>query len=142
MKLKRSYFTGPSLDDLELFEEQLEDAGISTPQIHVLSLDDKSLSDHPHLHEVQSFMKQDVVRKSILGAVVGSVLATMMILMTFSFELVSTSAGWMPVFFLSVVKVVLVKFGEEAVIFRSSGLYYGGVDFAVPREEVLLRVWR
>ncbi|MEY3141318.1 MAG: hypothetical protein RL298_2059, partial [Pseudomonadota bacterium] len=52
MKLKRSYFTGPSLDDLELFEEQLEGAGIATPQIHVLSLDDKSLAEHPHLHEV------------------------------------------------------------------------------------------
>ena len=87
MKLKRSYFTGPSLDDLEIFEEQLEAAGISTPQIHVLSLDDKRLSDHPHLHEVQSFMKQDVVHKSILGAVIGSVLSMMMILMTFSFEL-------------------------------------------------------
>ena len=103
MKLKRSYFTGPSLDDLELFEEQLEAAGISRPQIHVLSLDDKSLSDHPHLHEVQSFMKQDVVHKSILGAVFGSVLAMVMILMTFSFELVSTFEGWMPIFFLSVV---------------------------------------
>jgi len=103
MKLKRSYFTGPSLDDLELFEEQLEGAGIATPQIHVLSLDDKSLSDHPHLHEVQSFMKQDVVHKSILGAVVGSGLASTMLLMAFSFGLVSTSAGWMPFICLSVV---------------------------------------
>ena len=41
-----------------------------------------------------------------------------------------------------VVKVGLVEFGEEAVVFQSSGLYYGGVDFAVPREEVLLGVWR
>ena len=72
MKLKRSYFTGPSLDDLELFQEELELAGISTAQIHVLSLDDKSLSDHPRLHEVQSFMKQDVVHTSIMGAGVGS----------------------------------------------------------------------
>ena len=103
MKLKRSYFTGPSLDDLELFEEQLEGAGIATPQIHVLSLDDKSLAEHPHLHEVQSFMKQDVVHKSILGAVVGCGLASTMLLMVFSFDLVSTSAGLMPFIFLSVV---------------------------------------
>jgi len=103
MKLKRSYFTSPSLDDLELFEEQLEGAGISTPQIHVLSLDDKRLSEHPHLHEVQSFMKQDVVHMSLLGAVIGSGLASTLLLMAFSFELVSTSAGWMPVFFLSVI---------------------------------------
>ena len=105
MKLKRSYFTGPSLDDLELFEEQLEGAGIATPQIHVLSLDDKSLAEHPHLHEVQSFMKQDVVHKSILGALVGSGLASTMLLMAFSFELVSTSAGWTPIVFLSVAKL-------------------------------------
>jgi hypothetical protein len=103
MKLNRSYFIGPSLDDLELFEEQLEDAGISTPQIHVLSLDDKSLSDHPHLHEVQSLMKQDIVHKSILGALVGIGLASSMLMMAFSFELVSASAGWMPFVFLSVV---------------------------------------
>ena len=102
MKLKRSYFTGPSLDDLELFEEQLEGAGIFTPQIHVLSLDDASVADHPHLHEVQSFMKLDVVHKSILGALVGGVLASTILLMALSFELVSTSAGWMPFVFLSV----------------------------------------
>jgi hypothetical protein len=103
MKLKRSYFTGPSLDDLELFEEQLESAGISTPQIHVLSLDDKGLFDHPHLHEVQSFMKKDIIHMSILGAVVGCGLASTILLMAFSFELVSTSTGLMPFVFLSVV---------------------------------------
>jgi len=103
MKLKRSYFTGLSLDDLELFEEQLESAGISTPQIHVLSWDDASVSVHPHLHEVQSLMKQDIVHMSILGAVIGSGLASTILLITFSFELGSTSAGWMPIVFLSVV---------------------------------------
>jgi hypothetical protein len=103
MKLNRSYFIGSSLDDLEIFEEQLEDAGILTPQIHVLSLDDKSLSDHPHLHEVQSLMKQDVVHKSILGALVGIGLAGSMLIMAFSFKLMSTSAGWMPFVFLAVV---------------------------------------
>lgn len=103
MKLKRSYFIGPSLDDLETFEEQLEGAGISTPQIHVLSLDDASMSDHPNLHEVQSLMKQDAVHKLLLGAVVGSGLTSTMLLMAFIFKLVSTSAGWIPFVFLSVV---------------------------------------
>ena len=104
MKLKRSYFTGPSLDDLELFEEQLEGAGISTPQIHVLSLDDANVEDHPHLHEVQSFMKLDIVHKSILGAVVGTGLASAILLMAFAFswELVSMSAAWMPFIYLLV----------------------------------------
>jgi hypothetical protein len=103
MKLKRSYFTSPSLDDLELFEEHLEAAGVSMLQIHVLSCDDESVAEHPNLHEVQSFMKQDVVHMSILGAVVGSGLASTILLMAFSFELVNASAGWMPIIFFSVV---------------------------------------
>ena len=103
MKLNRSYFTSSSLDDLEIFEEQLEGAGISTPQIHVLSLDDQIVSDHPHLHEVQSLMKQDIVHKSILGAVVGIGLASTLLLMAFRFELVNMAVYWTPVVFLSVV---------------------------------------
>jgi len=102
MTLKRSYFTGSSLGDLEIFEEQLEIDGVPTPQIHVLSLDDAGVANHPHLHEVQSFMKLDIVHKSILGAVVGSGLASTILLWAFSFELVSTSTGWMPFVFLSV----------------------------------------
>jgi hypothetical protein len=102
MPLMRSYFLGSSLDDLELFEEQLEDAGISKPQIHVLSLDDKGLSDHPHLHEVQSFMKLDIVHKSIVGAVFGCGLASTLLLIAFSFELLSTSDDWIAFVFLSV----------------------------------------
>ena len=35
--MRRHYFISDNLDDLEVFEEQLEAAGISTPQIHVLS---------------------------------------------------------------------------------------------------------
>jgi hypothetical protein len=37
MDLLRHYFISDSLDDLEVFEEQLEAAGVATPQIHVLS---------------------------------------------------------------------------------------------------------
>ena len=40
MQLLRHYFISDDLDDLELFEEQLESAGVSTPQIHVLSRDE------------------------------------------------------------------------------------------------------
>ena len=42
----RRYFISNSLDDLEVLEEQLEAAGVSTPQIHVLSLND---TDVEHL---------------------------------------------------------------------------------------------
>ena len=35
MPMLRHYFISNDLDDLETFEEQLEAAGVSTPQIHV-----------------------------------------------------------------------------------------------------------
>ena len=35
MNMQRHYFIGTSLDELEDFEDQLEAAGISMPQIHV-----------------------------------------------------------------------------------------------------------
>ena len=38
--MKRHYYISSDLDDLELIERDLEEAGVSTPQIHVLSDDD------------------------------------------------------------------------------------------------------
>ena len=67
MKMLRHYLISDSLDDLELFEEQLEAAGVSTPQIHCLSPSDTELDRHAHLHRVQSFMKSDVVHSTIRG---------------------------------------------------------------------------
>lgn len=103
MKMQRRYFIGSSLDDLELFEEQLEAAGISVPQIHVLSGDDTEVANHQHLHEVQSFMKRDVVHATMQGAVVGIGLSVLLFLLAYGFELTNTAAGWMPFVFLSVV---------------------------------------
>src|SRR5438034_6411231 len=71
MKMLRHYFISDSLDDLEVFEEQLEAAGVSTPQIHVLSRNDAEVHQHPHLHEVESFMRNDIVHSTIRGALVG-----------------------------------------------------------------------
>ena len=82
MKLLRHYFISSSLDDLELFEEQLEAAGISTPQIHVLSLDTLGVEHHPHLHEVQSVMKNDVVHSSLIGAEVGLCIMVLLLSLT------------------------------------------------------------
>ena len=50
MKLQRRYFVSNNLDDLEVLEEQLESAGVSTPQIHVLSRNDADVENHHHLH--------------------------------------------------------------------------------------------
>jgi hypothetical protein len=103
MKMLRHYFISDNLDDLEIFEEQLEAAGVSTPQIHVLSLSDGEVERHHHLHEVQSFMKNDIVHSTIRGAVIG-LCASVMVLSTAYFSgWTDTAAGWTPVIFLGVV---------------------------------------
>jgi hypothetical protein len=103
MKLLRHYFISDNLDDLELFEEQLEADGVSTPQIHILSLDTLGLAQHPHLHEVQSVMKYDVVHSSLIGAGVGLCFLFIFLTTTAISEWASSALGWMPFIFLAVV---------------------------------------
>ena len=54
--MKRYYYLSTDLDDLEIVERDLEAAGITTPQIHVLSLDDQGVEQH-HLHNVEAVLK-------------------------------------------------------------------------------------
>lgn len=103
MNMVRHYFISSSLDDLEVFEEQLEAAGISTPQIHVLSRDDAEVHNHHHLHEVQSFMRRDTVHSTKRGAVVGVCASVLVLYGAHSFGWTETAAGWMPFIFLAVV---------------------------------------
>ena len=103
MSMRRHYFVSDSLDDLEVFEEQLEAAGVSTPQIHVLSQNDAAVEQHPHLHEVQSFMKQDIVRSTKRGAVVGICAFALVLLVAYAAGWTQTRVGWMPFIFLAVV---------------------------------------
>lgn len=99
----RHYFISTSLDDLEVFEEQLEGAGISTPQIHVLTSHDAELDHHEHLHRVQSFMKKDVVHSAVLGAVLGVFAFILVLLVAYFAGWTETAAGWLPFLFLAVV---------------------------------------
>jgi hypothetical protein len=103
MSMLRHYFISDSLDDLEVFEEQLEAAGVSVPQIHVLSRNDAEVHQHHHLHEVQSFMKNDIVHSTVLGAVVG-ICASLLVLAVAHFAgWTETAAGWIPFIFLAVI---------------------------------------
>ena len=72
--MKRHYYISDDLDDLEVVESDLESAGVTTPQIHVLSEDDAGLDEH-HLHKVEAVLKKDVVHGTELGALVGVVAA-------------------------------------------------------------------
>jgi len=105
MQLLRHYFISDDLDDLEVFEEQLEAAGVSTPQIHVLSRDedDGEVARHEHLHEVQSWMKSDMIHSTIIGAMVGIAASALVLIVAYLAGWTESAAGWMPFIFLAVV---------------------------------------
>ncbi len=103
MKMLRHYFISDNLDDLEVFEEQLEAAGISAPQIHVLSRSDAEVEQHHHLHEVQSFMKNDIVHSTVRGAVVGVCAFVLVLAIAYFAGWTESAVGWMPFIFLAVV---------------------------------------
>ena len=99
--MKRHYYISNDLDDLEIVERDLESAGVSTPQIHVLSEDDSGVETH-HLHEVEAVLKQDVVHGTEIGAVVG-VIAAAAILLLFWLSGLTETYTWVPAIFLSVI---------------------------------------
>ena len=101
--MKRHYYVSDDLDDLEIVERDLEAAGVTTPQIHVLSEDDAGVEQH-HLHNVEAVLKKDVVHGTEIGAVVGVIAGATIILLAWFFGLTETYT-WMPPIFLSVVVV-------------------------------------
>jgi len=103
VKLLRHYFISNNLDDLELFEEQLEKENIATAQIHVLSNDVEGVRLHPHLHEVQSFMKIDIVHSWLFGASVGACVFSTVLMLSHYLDWHKSSAGWMPFIFLALI---------------------------------------
>ena len=103
MKTLRRYFISDDLDDLEVIEEQLEGAGVSAPQIHVLTLHDAELDHHEHLHRVQSFMKKDVVHSALIGAAIGVCACVLVLLLAYLAGWTHSRAGWMPFIFLAVI---------------------------------------
>ena len=103
MNMLRHYFISNSLDDLEVFEEQLEAAGVSTAQIHVLSRNDAEVEHHHHLHEVQSFMKNDIVHSTLRGAVIGIFASALVLAVAYFAGWTESAAGAMPFIFLAVV---------------------------------------
>lgn len=101
MKSLRYYFVGNDLDDLEHLEEELEAGGIATPQIHVLSHNDTEVAKHPHLHEVQSITKLDLVHSTLIGAAVGLFGLGLIFASAYLFNL-TEAVGWMPFILLAI----------------------------------------
>lgn len=103
MSLTRLFFTSRDLDDLERLEADLEAAGIASPQIHVLTLDDGGADQREHLHSVSSLMKRDIVRSGITGAAVGVIAASIVLILPKVMGWTDSAAGWLPWIFLAVI---------------------------------------
>ena len=100
--MHRHYFVGTRLDELQLFQEQLETAGIAARQIHVLSHDDTEMQRR-HLHAVQSFMRRDVVRATLLGAGVGVCAAAAALASAYFAGWTRSAIGWVPFILFAIV---------------------------------------
>jgi hypothetical protein len=99
--MKRHYFISDDLDDLEAVEHDLEIAGVSTPQIHVLSEDEAGLDTH-HLNKVEPVLKKDVVHGTEKGAIVGMAGAIAVLALAWFTGLTETYT-WVPAIFLAII---------------------------------------
>jgi len=97
MKLQRYFYIGENLDDLEVLERELEEAGVERPRIHVLSQDDSAVEHHKDLHEVESIMKSDLLHSTVIGLLVGLLAGGLLLWLTWVFGWYTlTGAGWLP----------------------------------------------
>jgi len=99
--MKRHYYISDDLKDLKTVARDLESAGVSTLQIHVLSEDDSGVELH-HLPNVEAVLKKDVVHGTELGGVVGVIGAAAILLLAWLSGLTETYT-WVPAIFLSVI---------------------------------------
>jgi hypothetical protein len=99
--MKRHYFISDDLDDLAAVGRELEAAGITAPQLHILSNDDAGLTLRK-LHQVEAVLKKDVVHGTELGALVG-VMCAGAILFLFWITGLAEAYTWLPPIFLAVV---------------------------------------
>ena len=100
--MKRHYFISDNLDDLDSIEQRLESRGIHRSQIHVLSKDDAGVETHEHLHNIESVLKFDVVHGTMLGALVGLILAIATLAIA-EYSNLTVAYTWTPFLFLAVV---------------------------------------
>lgn len=98
----RHYFVTNDLDDLEKVERELEAEGLTEPQIHILSEKDADVAKR-HLHEVEPVLRQDVVHSTEVGALIGVLAASAVLLLAYIMGWTNTAAGWLPFIFLAVV---------------------------------------
>ena len=149
--MKRHFYVSDDLDDLEIIEQQLKQAGIATPQIHVLSEDDAGVKAH-RLNDVEAVLRKDVVHGTERGALFGAIGAAL-ILIVASVTGITDAITWVPPIFLAVVVLGfctweggLIGIQEphsDFIRFRDSlraGNHILVVDVGPQQEHILLKV--
>ena len=101
--MKRHFYISDDLDDLATVARDLEAAGISKPQIHVLSNDDAGV-ELTQLNQVEAVLKKDVVHGTELGALAGIVSGVAVLLLFWASGLTATYT-WVPAIFLAVIVI-------------------------------------
>ncbi len=98
----RHYYVSDDLDDLEAIEKELEQQGLARDQIHVLSENDAEVEKH-HLHAIAPLLKKDVVHSTELGALIGFLIAALLLSGVYLLELHLSPLGWLPFIFAAAV---------------------------------------
>jgi hypothetical protein len=99
--MKRHYYISDDLADLELIQQQLENAGFIKPQIHVLSEDDAGVKAH-HLNYVEAVLRKDVIGSTERGAIAGAIGAAVILGATWATGIADVLT-WVPPIFLAVI---------------------------------------
>ena len=100
--MKRYFYLSADLDDLDAIERELEREGVARPQIHVISHDDAGLDLHQNINQVHQWFQTNVVHSTLKGALVGLMLASLIIVVAV-FSGLTNTIGMVPFVFLSVV---------------------------------------
>lgn len=98
----RHFYVCDDLDDLDRLEKELEEDGVYRPQIHVLSNDDTGVDTRKHLHNIEAVLKYDVVHGVSVGAIVGFVLAAVVLVVS-SYLSLPDKFTWVPFIFLAII---------------------------------------
>ncbi|AJR05285.1 NAD/FAD-utilizing enzyme [Photobacterium gaetbulicola] len=117
----RVFYISDDLDDLELVEYELELSGLGPSQIHVLTDNDAEVASHQHLHPVKSFMRNDVIHSTEIGAVIGVVVAALVLFFAYVTG-VAGSVGWLPFIMLAIVMMGFITW--EGGLFGFQELHY------------------
>lgn len=110
----RHFYVTDDLDTISGLKRALTDKGINKKQLHVLSKSEAELSKR-RLPAVESILQQDALRCAIIGAGIGTILATTLLIFTYQLQWYQSQVGWMPFIFLAIAAVGFLH-GKAALL--------------------------